>query len=78
MDVRIGKRAQVVIPAVLRRQLGVQDGDVLHAEIDELGRLVLSRVDPDPVARLRAVGAGLWNGQDPVDHQRELRREWPE
>lgn len=33
--VRVGKRAQMVVPAVLRRRLGIEEGDVLHADIDE-------------------------------------------
>ena len=77
MDVRVGKRAQVVIPAVLRRQMGVADGDVLHAELDDQGRLVLEKVHQDPLARLLEVGRGLHEG-DPVDGQRLLREEWPD
>ena len=76
MEVRVGKRAQVVIPAALRRRMGVSDGDLLHAEVDEQGRLVLERVDPDPVARLVDAGAGLWSGVDAVDHQRAQRDAW--
>lgn len=77
MDVRLGKRAQLVIPAALRRQMGISDGDLLHAEIDEHGRLVLERIETDPVDRLAAAGAGLWSDVDAVDHQRALRDEWP-
>lgn len=78
MDVRVGKRAQVVIPAELRKRMGVQDGDILHAELDELGRLILERVDADPLARLAAAGRALWDGVDAVEHQQALRAEWPE
>lgn len=76
MDVKVGQRAQVVIPAELRRRMGVQDGDVLHAELDDLGRLVLEKVDPDPVRRLLQAGTGLYDGLDGLDYQRELRQEW--
>lgn len=75
MDVRVGKRAQVVIPAVLRRQMGVKDGDLLHAELDEHGRLVLEKVKGDPLERLIEAGRGLFVG-DPVEIQRALRDEW--
>lgn len=78
MDVRVGQRAQVVIPAELRRRMGVRDGDVLHAEIDECGRLVLEKVDPDPVRRLLQAGKGLFEGMDGVDYQRAVRQEWAE
>jgi len=76
MDVRVGKRAQVVIPAVLRRRMGVTDGDLLHAEVDDQGRLILERVHPDPVQRLADAGRGLWGGDDPVKEQRALRDDW--
>ena len=76
MDVRVGKRAQVVIPAVLRRRMGVKDGDLLHADLDDQGRLVLERVEPDPLRRLSDAGRGLWHGDDPVQAQRALRSEW--
>ena len=75
MDVRVGKRAQVVIPAALRKLMGVADGDLLHAELDERGRLVLEKVDEDPVQRLIDAGRGLvWD--EPVTAQRALRAEW--
>lgn len=77
MDVRVGKRAQVVIPAVLRHQMGVSDGDLLHAEVDDRGRLILQRTGTDPVDRLIAAGTGLWSGEDGVPAQRALRDEWP-
>lgn len=77
MDVRVGQRAQVVIPAELRRRMGVRDGDVLHAELDEQGRLVLEKVDPDPVARLLQAGRGLYD-TEAVAYQRELREEGSE
>ncbi len=76
MDVRVGQRAQVVIPAALRRKMGVQDGDLLHAEVDDRGRLVLEKVDPDPMQRLLAAGSGLYEGRDAVEQQHELREGW--
>lgn len=78
MDVRVGKRAQVVIPAALRKVMGVRDGDLLHAELDDRGRLVLERVEADPLRRLLDAGKGLWQGVDPVAEQHALRAEWPE
>lgn len=39
MDIRVGKRAQVVIPAGVRAALGIAEGDVLRLEVDERGRL---------------------------------------
>lgn len=56
--------------------MGVTDGDLLHAHLDERGKLVLERVEPDPLRRLSEAGRGLWHGQDPVAEQRALRDEW--
>lgn len=77
VDVRVGKRAQVVIPAALRRRMGVSDGDLLHAEVEDRGRLILERIETDPVERLVDAGTGLWSGADAVEAQRALRAEWP-
>lgn len=77
MDIRVGQRAQVVIPAALRRQMGVRDGDLLHAELDAEGRLVLTKVENDPVARLLDAGRDLFTEEDAVAYQRSLREEWP-
>lgn len=75
MEVRIGKRAQVVIPAELRRRMGVRDGDLLHAELDESGRLILEKIVADPVLRLLQAAQGLYD-EDPVLYQRVRREEW--
>jgi len=40
--VRIGRQGRLVVPAELRRELGVEPNDVLVAWIDD-GRLVLQR-----------------------------------
>ena len=73
MDVRVGQRGQVVIPADLRRRMALGTGDRLSIELDDRGRLILERLDPDPLAHLASAGHALWAGQDPVEHQRDLR-----
>jgi len=78
VEVRVGQRAQVVIPAVLRRRMGVQDGDVLHIELDDRGRLVMEKVDADPVRRLLQAGRSVYEGIDGVHYQQAVRREWAE
>ncbi len=75
-DVRVGKRAQVVIPADVRRRLGIREGDRLHLQVDERGRIVLERIAEDPIERLRTVGRELFPETDPVAYQRALRDEW--
>lgn len=76
MDIRVGKRAQIVIPAALRRRMGIGEGDVLRAEVEDEGRLILTHVPSDPLARLRQAAQGLFDGVDAVEEQRRLRAEW--
>ncbi len=76
MDVKVGKRAQVVIPAAVRHRLDIREGDTMRLEVDDEGRLVLERLPRDPLERLREVGARYYAGVDAVDEQRALRDEW--
>ena len=76
VDIRVGKRAQIVIPVEIRKRLGVEEGDLLHAEIDAHGRIVLEPVPQDPLERLKRAGAGLYAGVDAVEAQRRIRDEW--
>lgn len=39
-QIKLGRQGRIVIPATLRKELGLQEGDVLHARA-EGGRLVL-------------------------------------
>lgn len=75
MDVRVGRRAQVVIPVEARRRLNLVEGDVLHVEIDDRGRLVLERVPRDPLERLEQAAGTLFTGTDPIEEQQRLRAE---
>jgi AbrB family looped-hinge helix DNA binding protein len=75
-DVLVGKRAQVVIPAAIRRRLGWKEGDRLHLQVDERGRVILERVSDDPVDRLKRAGEAVFRGVDPLEEQRRLRDEW--
>ena len=75
-DVRIGKRAQVVIPAAIRRQLDLDEGDLLHLSVDADGRIILQRTPDDPLTRLRAAAGGVFSGLDPVEEQRQQRAGW--
>lgn len=52
--------------------MGVRDGDRLSIELDARGRLILERIDPDPLRQLADAGRGLWSDLEPVEHQRQL------
>ncbi len=43
--VRVGRNGRIVIPAPLRRRLGIREGSMLVASADESGRLVLESRD---------------------------------
>jgi len=73
VEIRVGQRSQVVIPLDLRRRMGVRDGDLLNARLDDSGRLVLEKVETDPLLRLIQAGQGLYAGQDAVAYQRLQR-----
>ena len=51
--VRVGRRYTVVVPKRLREKLGLREGDLLRARVEE-GRLVLERV-ADPFRVLEGV-----------------------
>jgi AbrB family looped-hinge helix DNA binding protein len=51
VQVTIGRQGRLVVPAPLRRRLGLDEGDVLVARVDD-DRLVLERRDAvlaDPI-----------------------------
>lgn len=75
-DVKVGRRAQVVIPARIRRELGIEEGDTLRLEVDDHGRLILEQVPDDPLSRVASAGRGCYEDVDPLAVQEELRSEW--
>ena len=76
--IRVEKRSQMVIPVGLRRRLGLYEGDLLSADVDDKGRLILQKVPTDPLERLRQSGAGLYSGRDGAAEQRSPRGQWDE
>ncbi|MBE7520263.1 MAG: AbrB/MazE/SpoVT family DNA-binding domain-containing protein [Thermoflexaceae bacterium] len=81
-DVRVGKRGQVVIPAEVRRSLGIHEGDLLQLTVDdEEHGLGLKPVRADPVTKLgRALQDSLVSlslepaPADPVTRLREAMK----
>lgn len=74
-DVRIGKRGTIVIPADIRHELGLEEGDVMALTVGEDGAMRLKAVPADPLERLRQAFGGIFAGIDPVEYQRSLRDE---
>jgi AbrB family looped-hinge helix DNA binding protein len=78
VEVTIGRQGRLVVPAPLRRSLGIEPGDVLVARAED-DRLVLER-RPAVLARLRtryAVVPGNVGLADELiaERRRESRRE---
>lgn len=70
--IRIGPQGRVVIPAAVRRQMGLEPGETLMAKIEE-GRLVLEKRE-NVLRRLRARFAGLPEGVSLADELIAERR----
>lgn len=75
MDIRVGKKSQIVIPAALRKAAGIEEGDVLSAEVDDCGVIRLKKVPADPLERLRWAAGRVYAGIDPIALQDESRRD---
>ena len=74
-EIRIGKRATVVIPAAMRKALGIGEGDRLQAILCD-GQLTLTPIPSDPIERLRRAFRGVYDGVDATAYIRALRDEW--
>ena len=74
--VRVGKRGTLVIPAHVRAELGIHEGQLLEISVTERG-LVLEPVSDDPLERFRSAFGPFFEGVDPVGFQKELRAESP-
>jgi AbrB family looped-hinge helix DNA binding protein len=74
--IRLGSRGQVVIPAEMRKFMGLCEGDTFHATIDKDGQLILRKVPTDPIERLREAAGGAFDGIDATAWVRALRDEW--
>ncbi len=58
---RLSSKSQIVIPAAIRRRLGLSPGDLL--EISQEGdRIVLRKVRRSALESLERVGGPLWRG----------------
>jgi AbrB family looped-hinge helix DNA binding protein len=75
MDVVVGKRGTIVIPAEMRRALGICEGQKLFVMVED-GDIVLHPVSNDPFERLREAAGDLFKGVDVQAYVRGLRDEW--
>ena len=73
--VKIGTKHQIVVPASVRRELGVGPGDQLLLEVRD-GVIVLAPEPTDPLDALRGLGRDIWEGTDAQEYVNQLRDEW--
>jgi AbrB family looped-hinge helix DNA binding protein len=57
MVVRASKKCQIVIPAGLRREMGIEPGEYFDIKCSD-GRILLTPLGRDPIEELRGILAG--------------------
>jgi AbrB family looped-hinge helix DNA binding protein len=70
-------RGTMVIPAAMRRELGLEEGSTLLLLVEE-GELRVRPVPEDPLERLAAAITAGYGDVRPEVALRELREEWPD
>jgi AbrB family looped-hinge helix DNA binding protein len=75
LSVKVSTKHQVVVPSRARRALGIVAGDRLTVEVTPEAIILRPRARRAG-GRLRGLGSEIWQGIDPVEYVRELRREW--
>lgn len=70
---RLSSKSQLVLPAAIRRDLGVRAGDLLEVAL-EGDHAVLRKAPQSYVDALSACGCDLWKGY--ADSLEEGRDEW--
>ena len=70
---RLSRKSQIVIPAAIRRRLGLQPGDLL--ELHQEGEHIVIRKAPrSALEELERVGGVLW--RDYAEELKRAREEW--
>jgi antitoxin PrlF len=73
---KLSSKSQIVIPAEVRRQLGIQPGDTLNLAV-EGERIVITKESPlAALERLRSLGRGMWREME--EEIERSRSEWEE
>lgn len=73
MRTTVDQNGRVLVPAPLRRALGLRTGSELDVDLDEAGRLVFIAAD-DPWSRVQALFDGVERTGSVVDELLEERR----
>jgi AbrB family looped-hinge helix DNA binding protein len=73
--VQVTEDGRVSVPEHARRQLHIEPGDTLLADVRD-GALVLTPEPGDYVARLRGLHSDVWQGVDPDAYLKAERDAW--
>ena len=69
----LGSKAQIVLPAEIRKKLGLHPGDRLIIEAEE-GRAVIRKAPVSDFQALEAFASPLWRGY--AEELQQARNEW--
>jgi len=73
--VKLGSRCQMVLPARIRKALGLSEGDEVLVTVSGNAAVVVPK--PKSYAdRLMGLHRDVWRGVDPDAYVREERRSW--
>lgn len=75
----ISDKYQTVVPALVRRTLGIKRGQKVTWVVDLQTGSPVASVAPEKIdwaARLAGLGKGTWSNVDPQEYINSLRNEW--
>ncbi|MDI3339930.1 MAG: AbrB/MazE/SpoVT family DNA-binding domain-containing protein [Sphaerobacter sp.] len=73
--VKVSSKNQIAVPADVRKQLGIQRGDVLLVEVRD-GYAILMPEPRDYSKRLRGLHREIWQDVEPQECVRQEREAW--
>ncbi len=73
--VKVSKKSQIALPAVVRRTLRIKGGDHLLVEVRD-GCVLLIPEPADYSQRLRGLHHEVWEGMEPQEYVRREREAW--
>ena len=71
---RLSSKSQIVIPAEIRRKVGLKPGDRVTLVVEGDQVILKKQVDEDSLERLRALGGPAWKGA--AEEIQRAREEW--
>jgi AbrB family looped-hinge helix DNA binding protein len=73
--VKVSRKNQIAVPAVVRRRLGIRPGDLLDVDVEGC-RVILRARRLTALADLLAIAPEVWRGVAAERYVDDLRGEW--